>query len=234
MHRHEQDERFIFVMAALGEASNQGPGEFKIRIYAEALKEKSIDEIEHAAWGLIRSRTLASFPKVGELLEFIGGGKSDDLAVIALDKVEKAMRTHGMYRSLVFDDPLIHATIYSMGGWPKICGMTQDEWKWQRKDFEKIYKAFCTSNPETPPRLSGIVEKEGGEFSIAYAGDKQKALEWSGRVVNKKALNSKFGGIVKDLAMPDVDIDPECMEFNGVMPCEPPKQGKKQGEQPPF
>lgn len=185
MFDHLNDERFLFVMAALGEATGQESSVFKERVYAEALKDVSIEQIEAAAWEIIRNRTLASFPKVGEIREYLHGGKSEDKAVLALDKLERAMSSVGKYRSVAFDDPLIMAVVYSMGGWPKLCSMEADEWKWSRKDFDKIYRAYSAQPIERlqiPGHLAGIVELDNSAKGfdevpqIAFVGERHVPL----------------------------------------------------------
>lgn len=185
MFNHLDDERFLFVMAALGEAYGQESSAFKERIYAKALEDISIEAIESAAWSLIKTRTLASFPKVGEIREHLHGGKSEDKAVLALDTLERAMSSVGKYRSIVFDDPLIMAVVSSMGGWPKLCSMEADEWKWSRKDFEKIYRAYSAQPLERlqiPERLAGIAERDNGAKGfdevpqIAFVGERHVPL----------------------------------------------------------
>lgn len=185
MYDHMKDERFIFVMAALGEAYGHESSEFKEMVYAKALADVPVERIEQAAWEIIKSRTLASFPKVAEIREFLGGGKSEDKAVLALDKLERAMSSVGKYRSVVFDDPLIMAVVSSMGGWPKLCSMEADEWKWSRKDFEKIYRAYSAQPLERlqiPERLAGIAERDNGAKGfdevpqIAFVGERHVPL----------------------------------------------------------
>lgn len=186
MYNHENNEKFLFVMAALAEASGQDCSDFKVKIYAKALEDIPVESIEKAAWGIINTRTFASFPKVGEIREHLQGGKADDLSVVALDVLEKSMSRHGKYRSVVFNDPYIMATVHSMGGWPKLCSMESEEWKWARKDFERIYQAFSArpvESLEIPERLSGIVEltNESNGYhdetlQIAYVGKREVPL----------------------------------------------------------
>lgn len=174
MFDHSTDERFLFVMAALGEASGQESSSFKERIYAEALKDIPIEAIEQAAWQIIRTRTLASFPKVGEIREYLHGGKTEDKAVLALDQLERAMSSVGKYRSVAFTDKTIMAVVHSMGGWVKLCSMEAEEWKWARKDFEKIYRAYAqlpTAQLQIPEHLSGIAERDNSVRGLKDASE---------------------------------------------------------------
>jgi len=185
MFDHINDERFIFVMAALSEAYGQETNPFKEKIYAKALDDIPIEQIEAAAWEIIRTRTLSSFPKASEIREYLGGGKAEDKAILALDTLEKAMSSVGQYRSVVFSDPVIMAAVYSMGGWVKLCSMEAEEWKWARKDFEKIYRAFISQDKaklQIPEHLAGFAEATNSARGlnvapeIAYVGESKVPL----------------------------------------------------------
>lgn len=170
MHDHESDDRFIMVMLALAEATGIECGDFKVKVYAKALQDLAVDQIEKAAWDIINTRTFATFPKVAEIREAIGG-KTEDVATLALSDLETAMRRVGAYASIKFTDPLITMTIDRMGGWVKLCQITLDEWKFLRKDFLKIYSAL-KSRPldqlQIPEYLPGIVEIDCSARNYEY------------------------------------------------------------------
>lgn len=184
MFDHQNDERFLFVMAAMGEACGQESSAFKEKIYAQALADIPIEAIEAAAWEIIKTRTLASFPKVGEIREYLHGGRADERSVMALDCLEKAMSSVGKYRSVAFEDAIITAVVSSMGGWPKLCGMEADEWRWARKEFEKIYRVYSTkslSQLQIPEHLSGIAERDNSSKglkdsseAVVFIGDSKR------------------------------------------------------------
>lgn len=184
MFDHTSDERFIFVMTALAETYGQETNPFKEKVYAQALADAPIEAIEQAAWELIRTRTLSSFPKPGEIREYLNGGKAEDKAVLALDRLERAMSSVGKYRSVAFADTTIMAVVHSMGGWVKLCSMEADEWKWSRKDFEKIYRAYSqqpVAQLQIPEHLAGIAERDNSarglrdkSEEIIFIGDSKR------------------------------------------------------------
>jgi hypothetical protein len=99
------------------------------------------------------------FPKPAELLEFISGPESDQ-ATLAWLRVDKAVRTIGNYESIDFaDDRAINSTIEAMGGWVNLCMVTNDEWKWKRKEFETLYPTM-QRKADHPEHLAGTVEIE--------------------------------------------------------------------------
>ena len=57
-------------------------------------------------------------------------------------KVEDAFIKAGIYKSLIFDDPVIHAVIDNLGGWVHYCNLPEVEVKWWQKvlSFFKLYK----------------------------------------------------------------------------------------------
>lgn len=199
---YEKDERFVFIMAALAEASGQELSEMKVRIYAKALEDLPIADIERAAWEIIKTRKFATFPKVAEIREAIHGNP-EDRAIIALDKLEKAMREVGGYQSVCFDDPVIHMAVDSFsGGWPAICNMPHEEWKWARKEFVTLYQTF-THQPkhEVAPRLTGIHEHtnrlngHAKPVEVVYIGTRPKVAEIERENKNANKIKNLLVGV---------------------------------------
>jgi len=201
-------ERFTFCMAALGEAFSQEITPLKIEIYFKALQDLPIDDIERATWEIINTRATASFPKVAEIRQAISGNL-EDKAMLALEKVEKAMREVGAYRTVVFDDPVIHMVIESFdGGWPGLCAIPEREWKFARKDFLKLYQAMSKEKNRRPvPKLVGIHEHinqlNGCEYKgrPVVVGDRKRALAWTQKV---KAIGQESRQAEKLLEMAGV------------------------------
>lgn len=73
---------------------------------------------------------------VALIRERAAGGCS---GIVALAVIEEAMRRHGAYKSVIFADPLIHLVVERMGGWPKLCEIAGDEWRFVRRDLERLY-----------------------------------------------------------------------------------------------
>lgn len=94
-------------------------------------------------------------------------GSTQDAALVAWSKVDTALRTVGTYRSVVFDDPLVHRVLTEMGGWIPLGTKTEDEWPFVRNEFVNRYRGYRGRSqvPEYPPVLLGLAEahnsKEG-------------------------------------------------------------------------
>jgi hypothetical protein len=128
-------------------------------------------------------------------------------AILAVAKIEEAMRKAGPYKSVVFDDPVIHMIVASEGGWPRICQAdVDDEWKYLKKEIEARYEAFNRIGfgmADVPPRLPGLHEagnSEAGHIAtaqIVHIGDPRRIAEWQGKALasgGSSALPGPRGG----------------------------------------
>jgi len=190
-------EAFAKVMVLLGEVYGKEVSELKMEAYYDALSDLTDEELVRAVRMLMRTKKISVFPLPAEIREAVEGTGRE---IIASLKVEEAMFKVGGYKSVVFDDPVIHVVIERTGGWPFYCAMEIDEWKFRRKDFERAYLAFAARPlPEkVPERLPGryeiVNEAEGHRDEppqIAYVGSKAKALEWTRQREIAKAIGKE-------------------------------------------
>jgi hypothetical protein len=141
MKRDRDFKRFGTAIAGLAEVfdtKGNGISSVGMELYFRALEDLEIEDIERAAMEIVRNRVFNGMPKPAEIRETIQGTK-EDAAVIAWGKVDAAVRKHGPYPSVQFDDPAIHSAIELMGGWVEFQNVPLDEWKWRRKEFERAY-----------------------------------------------------------------------------------------------
>jgi len=88
---------------------------------------------------------LTFLPSIPELRAFCGVPSTDERTSRAGQAVRNATK-HGSYRTLQFDDPLIHAAIRLMGGWRDLIGQSEAEFdKSMRFQFPRIYKGLLAS-----------------------------------------------------------------------------------------
>ena len=180
-------KKFAYCMEAMrGEFTpNEQLSETQLDIKFKSLRDISIEDIEKATWTIINTRKTASFPKVAEIRE-AATGSLDDKALIAYDAFTKGKAATGAYDSICFEDKIIHAVIMAMGGWQEVCMVTEEEWKFKRREFLDLYKAI-TRNPgrEIPNKLIGL-----GEHSCS------QNEEWAKHMPPLKMI-SQFGEIVE-------------------------------------
>lgn len=98
-------------------------------------------------------------PKPADIVKMFGG-RTQDKALQAWSKVDKAVRTVGPHQSVAFDDPVIHRVLQEMGGWIGFGQKSEDEWPFVAKEFENRYRSYAMRGevPEYPPVLIGVAE----------------------------------------------------------------------------
>lgn len=149
-------EMFANYMTMLGEMFDKDVSKTLMEGYWQALEPYDDDQAEAAFKRLIV--TVKFFPRPAEVLEAITGPQQDQ-AVLAWQKVNQAVKDHGPYASVKFDDPAIHSAIELMGGWVQLQDCHIDEWKWKQKEFERLYP-IMTRRGNHPEQLPGICETD--------------------------------------------------------------------------
>ena len=115
------------------------------------LQDLPMDVVERALAAAIRSCRF--MPAVLEIRELAGVPSDQDAALIAWMTFERAVEQVGGYASVDFEDKAINATVRSLGGWERLCGLPPEEFdKWLRKDFLVAY---------TSVRRTGVMEGMG-------------------------------------------------------------------------
>lgn len=98
-------------------------------------------------------------PKPADVVKMLSGS-TQDAALVAWSKVDRALREVGTYRSVVFDDPVIHRVVTDMGGWVPLGAKDENEWPFVRNEFVNRYRGYRMRSeiPEYLPVLIGIAE----------------------------------------------------------------------------
>jgi hypothetical protein len=154
-------EQFASLMAGLGELYGKPLSPQLIAIYWDGLREYEFDEVKVAINLHVRNPDTGQFmPKIADVVKFLEGNTLTQ-AMRAWQKVNEAMRKVGTYATVVFDDPIIHAVIQDMGGWQPLGLVSDDEWPFKAREFEKRYQGYKVKPPQSYPRkLIGIFERE--------------------------------------------------------------------------
>lgn len=103
-------------------------------------------------------------PKPADVVKMLQGSTQDS-ALVAWSKIDRAIRTVGTYRSVVFDDALIHRVLTEMGGWIDLGRKTEDEWPFVRNEFVNRYRGYKMRSevPDYPPHLIGMSEAQNSK-----------------------------------------------------------------------
>lgn len=134
----EQDKKeFGETMAGIGELMGKDISNSLMKIYWNALKPFPLSDV---LTGLNKIATTSRFfPKPVEIIEAIQGN-AESLAAEAMHHLVEAVGRVGAYQSVEFEDPGLQAVVEAWGGWPAVCGKTDEEWKYLKKDFLQLYE----------------------------------------------------------------------------------------------
>lgn len=144
--------------------------EFAIGVWWEAMRPYDFAAVKDALNRHAVNPDNGQFlPKPADVVKLIGGGTQDG-ALVAWAKVDRAVRAVGAYKSVVFDDAIIHRVIEDMGGWVQICGLKEDEWPFRAKEFENRYRGYRIKGQigAYPHQLIGLAEGHNtGRYAVA-------------------------------------------------------------------
>lgn len=142
---------FMGVMAylQLGSGSSKPITEQQAEVYWDFLKDVPFDVAKVSAKRSLAESQYPTLPPVGVLLKNAGVDSGalqpESRALLAYSIAASAVRHHGEYESVDFEDRLINATIRNMGGWSRFCCWPSDELQWRQRDFERHYQALLQS-----------------------------------------------------------------------------------------
>lgn len=185
MNTHDL-EAFGDMWVQAHEIYGRTPESTVIYMVFQALIAFSLDDIERALARHITNPDTGQYPpKPADIVRLLQGS-SQSASGEAWAKVDYAIRCVGNYRSVVFDDPKIHAAIERLGGWQKVALTDHREYPFLRQNFMKLYQGFTISPPDSFPRkLIGTCEHENSQHSEfmrgrakdqpALVGDKERA-----------------------------------------------------------
>ena len=137
MTKQEFAETFTLLCATYNKEASKS----LMSAYFMVLEDLTISEFQTAVKSVLATRKFTNLPMPADILEIVNGNP-DDVALIALKELEDAMSIHGAYRSVIFKDKVIMACVKGMGGWQAICQVPSDEWKFQKQEFLKLYRAY--------------------------------------------------------------------------------------------
>lgn len=142
-----------------------------LRIWFEALRQYDLKAVKDAlARHLLNPDNGQFLPKPADVVKLIGG-TTIDTALEAWSAVDNAVRTVGTYRSVAFQDSIIHKVIQDMGGWVALGNKKEDEWAFVAKEFQTRYRGIKTTGQpvDAPPQLTGIAAQQNSVAGIQYA-----------------------------------------------------------------
>jgi hypothetical protein len=164
-------------------------------IWWAALQGHDIEAVEVAFQRHMMNPDTGQFmPKPADIVRMLAG-TTQDSAMVAWAKVDKAMRTVGTYQSVVFDDPLAMRVLQDMGGWIALGTKDGDEWPFVANEFRTRYQGYKQrgETPEYPTRLVGISDADRVRKGLALGdvtliGDSVKAMHVANGGTDRAAI----------------------------------------------
>lgn len=173
--------------------------EEKLNIYCLALSNLTVEQLNNAFISMVRDRVYKSFPQVAEIITYAMGTNEKHInsrIVIAKEQLKRAIAKFGAYQSVQFEDLGIHAIIDSLGGWQKLCQLSEEEFKkFLTFEFSKIYEVYVRTPYNVNKHYIGYFDQANNELNINYIainGNTKLLIE------NKKveSLENKAGELV--------------------------------------
>jgi len=130
-------KKFMALLALVADTYSQPRlSEDAVKLYFKVLSDYSLDEVSQAIMEHIKQSPY--MPKPADVIRILDG-TVEDRASEAWYHVLKAIQQYGHYESVQFDNPAIHYAIERMGGWQKLCQLTEEELPFRERDFIKHY-----------------------------------------------------------------------------------------------
>ena len=196
-------KRFAELMAGLAQTFRADVSAQDIESYWRFLRAYPLKQIEQAILGYCVSPEGHKFmPKPGEIVAALGG-KESEKSLMAWVKVTKAMKKGGAYKTVIFDDAIIHAVIDGLGGWIRLCLLQERELIFQQKEFERLYVCYARQAIFHYPRqLAGIFDRDN-----ASAGYKIRQNPLLCGNIHQAALVFKNGDDTDKLSYRALSVD---------------------------
>lgn len=148
MFDSEKKDFYTLVAGALGYYGKES-SKFTLQVWWEGCKQFDYEQVSKALSAHIQNPDKGEYaPKVADVVRLLQGTKTDK-SVVAWGKVHEAMGSVGAYTDVIFDDPVIHAVVDDLGGWPKIC-------REPIADIGYLMHRFCESYKSYAARLEGF------------------------------------------------------------------------------
>jgi len=178
-------EAFVVLLDSTAQLyGKNSPSHNVIALWWESLKNYDLPAIRQALTRHIQNPDTGQFmPKPADVVRMLGG-TTQDSALQAWSKVDRAVRTIGPYQSVVFDDPIIHAVIADMGGWVTLANKSERDWPFVAREFENRYRAYRTAGhiASYPQVLIGIAQSQNEPLGLPVSepvliGDPEQAMQ---------------------------------------------------------
>lgn len=161
---------FAVLFYGLGEYYDKPVTKNLLLIYFDDLKKYSLDEVkEGASKHRLDPKHGTFWPKSADIIRHLQTDEISDeeKAELAWAQVIREIRRTGSYGTLKLDDKQAIAAVKSLGSWSQLCGSTETEMTWKKKEFISMYETYSRTPvemlPSSLPGRIGLVEHKREE-----------------------------------------------------------------------
>ncbi len=173
------DIKFTEGIVLIETVTGKGFSEPQLQIYKSLLSDIPDSLFISGINKMLRERVFSNLPMPAEIREFCLGSIEDNIEfriVNAVANIRKAVTKCGGYRTIAFDDPIIHRIIRDYGAWYDFCTITTEELEnFLKFEVPKAYRIYAKNKVSNIPLfLTGRFKDE----KITYIGDEEQAKKW--------------------------------------------------------
>jgi hypothetical protein len=150
-------ERFAGLITDVLAFYGQKVSTFGLTVWWNACQGFDFDAVQRALTRHAMNPERGQFaPKPADLVREMQGTPTDRAArawSVTLDACSRV----GSYTDVAFDDPIIHAVVEDLGGWPSLCRTDADKLSYTQHRFLTAYSAYVNRGDlgDYPVKLSG-------------------------------------------------------------------------------
>lgn len=149
----DEQEAFGRLLTDVMKYYRSPPTQFLLDVWWKGCRRFPLDSVSRALHAHIADPERGQFaPKLADVVRHLAGTASDRAAV-AWGKVYDAMKSVGAWQDVAFDDPVIHAAINDMGGWPRVARVDNNELPHTQYRFLETYKSLADRGVAGYPRV---------------------------------------------------------------------------------
>lgn len=136
---------------------------FTLSVWWQACERFDVEQVRSALTAHAMDPDHGHFaPQPADIVRVLMGTMLDR-SLVAWSKVLEASQRVGAYRTVVFDDPAIHAAVVDVGGWQSVCRCERDELPFLQRRFCDAHRMYGKRPGFAyPPRLAGESETTNG------------------------------------------------------------------------
>ena len=165
----------------------------------EILKPYELADIKAGIMAHLRDPDVGQYPiQCAHVTKHIEGSSKTN-AAMAWNKVVVTIRRAGPYPDVIFDEAAIHAAIDDMGGWIKLCEVTDKELPFKGNEFKVLYEGYLKQRDfKYRARLPGRAnsanhDKPNAPDEVVRIGNAEKVAQIESQRAATKALTFDRG-----------------------------------------